>query len=416
MNPFDLLLPKPDDIQAHVSLKLGTIAPGGVVLEGGTVPSSAAISLVDPLSPGDKVLVAMQGRRVYILGVVQGGSTPAMSVVLEKLALASSQQVPIAFVGDSEVVGMSLQAVGYKLSWPTLLGNLLGTVVGEWYRPQNTWGLAPDPRWIFGPGAGFDGGVGAFAFGPRVNLDVGEWVEFDGDRECTEVKVAYLNSGLTAATLGEFSISIDGGSPVTVTPSGATTLGKWSSGPLSPGPHHVRIENIDATYSSIITGIYNGSAGNGIVLNQGGYSGTNSGQWDVDTHMSLWGTLIALEPDPEVIFVSIGVNDAVGSATVGDYETNLESILDKALLKTPAVVVVTQPHASSVAHGRWDDFRAVARAAAEDRGLPVIDVTERWGYYPGNEPGLYADGTHPSRDGYAKIAQLVAQGIGVLPA
>lgn len=69
MNPFDALLPTPAKTSASAKLRLGTVVAGGVLLTGDTDATPVAASLV-ALVDDDTVLVATQGRRTYVLGVV----------------------------------------------------------------------------------------------------------------------------------------------------------------------------------------------------------------------------------------------------------------------------------------------------------------------------------------------------------
>lgn len=412
MNPFDLLLPKPDDSQAHVSLKLGTIAPGGVALEGGTVPSSAAISLVDPLSNGDKVLVAMQGRRVYILGVVQGGSTPAISKVLETLALASTQQVNLVFVGDSETAGVTLSTSGYERSWPVVFSHIAGNVIGHEYRVNHNGAWNPDPRWVLHPDHDFDASNG---FAARITLNSGEWVEFHGTETTTQVRVHYLNQGFLGGPMGEFTVQVDDGTPAIVTPNNTASIGTWTSSALSEGPHTVTITSTDTDPITIL-GVGQSIPGPGLLIHNAGVSGTSTADWDDLHHMSMWYSAQEIAA-PDVMFLSLGVNDAAAGVAVATYESRYETIMDRALLLTDAVVVVNQPIDSSRPWATWKQYRDAAKALAAERGIPVVDITDRWGTYnDAYARGWMADPTHPTGEGYAEMARAVAQGIGVLPA
>ena len=72
MNPFDALLPQPADDRAHPPVRLGlgtvTAALAVTLADGATVtPAASLVALVS----GDRVLVARQARRLYVLGKVQ---------------------------------------------------------------------------------------------------------------------------------------------------------------------------------------------------------------------------------------------------------------------------------------------------------------------------------------------------------
>lgn len=66
MNPFDALLPTAGSKSDTVTLRVGAAAAGGVLLAGDTDPVPVALTIGSP-GIGDKVLVAQQGRRVYVI-------------------------------------------------------------------------------------------------------------------------------------------------------------------------------------------------------------------------------------------------------------------------------------------------------------------------------------------------------------
>jgi len=66
VNPLDMLLPAASSKADTVTLRVGTVAAGGVLLAGDTDPVPVALTIGSP-GIGDRVLVAQQGRRVYVI-------------------------------------------------------------------------------------------------------------------------------------------------------------------------------------------------------------------------------------------------------------------------------------------------------------------------------------------------------------
>lgn len=131
---------------------------------------------------------------------------------------------------------------------------------------------------------------------------------------------------------------------------------------------------------------------------------------------------VALRPD--LVTLSIGPNDITRQRDVGQYERDIEKILQTLERETTAVVVLNLIPDLTVT----PQFRGTERAAILGRrvvlfnevlsrqarlyGAEVVDL-----YGPSQQevprhPGLIgADGYHPSDEGYARWAELMWQGI-----
>ena len=99
---------------------------------------------------------------------------PSTSRAAEEIAKSVSQQVNIAFIGDSETAGVTLSTSGYERSWPVVFSHLAGTVGGHAYRNNHNGSWNPDPRWVIDPGASYSAGGG---FVPRHSIGLGETLD-----------------------------------------------------------------------------------------------------------------------------------------------------------------------------------------------------------------------------------------------
>src|SRR5690606_4218993 len=153
---------------------------------------------------------------------------------------------------DSETAGVPLSTSGYERSWPVVFTHMTGDVIGHEYRNNHNGSWNPDERWDIDPGASYSAGGG---FVPRHSLGLGGTLIFRGTEPTTQVRVHYLNQGFLGAAVGPFSVSIDGGTPTTVNPNGTATMGTWTSGALSLGPHTVTLTGTSSVNDATIVGI-----------------------------------------------------------------------------------------------------------------------------------------------------------------
>jgi acyl-CoA thioesterase-1 len=132
----------------------------------------------------------------------------------------------------------------------------------------------------------------------------------------------------------------------------------------------------------------------------------------------------AVELRPNLVTLSVGPNDITRGVPVGEYERNVQNILQTLTAKTPALVVVNLlpdlavtrrfrggPHEKQVARLSVE-FNTVLRRAAESFGAEVVDLYSASREEVPRRPELLsADGYHPSDAGYARWAELMWQGI-----
>lgn len=363
---------------------------------------------------GENVTVTGGGvaSNPYVVSLSGASGEPSVTsthVAAALARIAAGETVPVTVVGDSIAAGVSWGAGGADTAWPYRLVTSLGTVRGRWGQPgQYVAGDAISFTYGSGvPGPDFDG---------HVPLDSGEQVTVSCSTPSTTIKVRYLNSGGVFGTAGTVQVTVDGGTPVTLTPTGANSQGEWTT-TVASGAHTVVVKNTGSAGTiQLLSGAYFGTSSAGIVLNNAAISGTRTDDWMASHWMSRWST--TSRETGGLAFLSLGTNDAFGDPSpltpLATYRTYLATIADRILTDlTKALVVVVAPPASAIPTARWSQYVAAARAVAAGRGLPVIDLTARWGSWAAADAaGLMADVTHPSALGYREMARAVARGLG----
>lgn len=387
-----------------------TVGPYGYVT--GSTP--AGVHVVQVSADGGsswRTLVSVEAETVVAPAWAPSVTSPHVAAALARIAVCmwSGEAVPVTVVGDSIAGGVSWGGGGADTAWPYRLVSSLGTLRGRWGNP-NQYVAGDAISYVYGSGvAGPD-------FQGHVTLDSGEQVTVSCSTPSTTIKVRYLNSGGFFGTAGTVQVTVDGGAPVTLTPTGAGTQGEWTT-TVASGTHSVVVTNTGGAGTiQQLSGIYFGTASGGVVLNNAAIPGTRTDDWMASHWISQWSN--TGRESGGLAFLSLGTNDASGDPApltpLATYRTNLAALADRIITDlTKALVVVIAPPASATPAARWAQYVAAARAVAAERSLPVVDMTARWGTWAAADAaGLMADVTHPGALGYLEMARAIARGIG----
>lgn len=306
--------------------------------------------------------------------------------------------MPVLVIGDSIALGWSAPR---EQSWPS---QVFATATARTYQPGQAFSVVPsDPRWATAGAVEWTG----VDTGQRAILKPGTSVTFTDSLPSTVVEVSYRQSGFVGSPLSPFTVSIDGGAAVTVTPNGSNAVGRWTSPALTSKAHTVKITGPTAGSSEITAVTMRSSSALGVHLHNAALSGSTSSDWATQT----WGAMSSLPlalgttPTPGVAFVSLGVNDAIAGTDPATYSAQLKTILQRLLMLTPRVGLVIEPMTDRTPD--WLTVWAPAqRSVAAELDLPVLDIASRWGAYSSAQAiGLFSgDGLHPSTAGYTDIA------------
>jgi len=120
---------------------------------------------------------------------------------------------------------------------------------------------------------------------------------------------------------------------------------------------------------------------------------------------------------PDLISVSIGANDATHFSSVGKYQTQMQSLVEKLSAKKAQVLFATTPDMfqapaltlplALAVNQRAKMQNAILDEATTNSKIKVIDLFNRGKLIYAQNPNLYApDFFHPSSDGYQIWARL----------
>jgi lysophospholipase L1-like esterase len=221
-------------------------------------------------------------------------------------------------------------------------------------------------------------------------------------------------------SIGTFTVSIDGGTAVTVTPltSGVTRHdGTWSSALLSAGTHTI---TITSSAASIIEGMYahNNDLSSGIQMYNSGKGLTMAADFADDSSLATRIGQLA----PALVLITIGSNDYANNISIATFSAKLQQIITryKAALSTAGA-----PPASYVVLGSyrrldvsnpsvpWSSYLSAmaAVAAADSTNVAYADVSA--GYPSANTSAgdpynlIDTDSVHQTDIGHAYMADNV---------
>lgn len=233
-----------------------------------------------------------------------------------------------------------------------------------------------------------------------VAAESGATMTFTSDVAGTIAQVAYKN------TSGAFTVAIDGGSPVTVTPSGATTIGTYTVSGLSNATHTIVVTTSSATAVSVVA--FAVSQTSGLRVHNLAGNGMSLAQFKAAVNPTVLSSLPStLVPTPNVVHVQLGLLDAYNATAT--FQADLASVRNQWPNADVIFYTPWEPDPTFLGTGKpWtrivEDIFTVADAA----GAPVIDIYRRsGGWTTANAAGLMTGTFTPSAAGQ-KIVDLAA--------
>lgn len=227
----------------------------------------------------------------------------------------------------------------------------------------------------------------------------------------TEVEILTFGNG-TALTY-----SIDGGAPVTITPSGSSTIQKTSVTGLANTKHTVTVTTTTSAGYAYLLGIALYQA-KGLQVANFGYSGSFSLNW---TPNAIGGSDIFYSPyrdvvtgwKADVVVVEIGANELIHDKGAAALATNLQTVVSSLKAAGADVVLVVDPPIYSATKTTWmAEFYPVLYNVADANKVPLVDFTAHWiNRDVGAALDFYADQWHPSAKGYFDLNAVVSRAL-----
>jgi lysophospholipase L1-like esterase len=292
----------------------------------------------------------------------------------------------------------------YTAVWPYLLRQFLnagGVRLGGtgWVPAGNgSLTLSKDPRYTLTGTWTDDGNLSSFVTGSSLR--------FVSDLPGTNVSIAYPSNS------GVFTVSIDGGAPVSVTPSGASPVAMqfYSVSNLANSTHTVTINR--SSGSTIIYAIM--VSGSGLQIHNLSLSRATAISWAADSDRAWMANRLNINPD--VVHIALGLNDLQNARTTTQCVNDIQTIInawpnsDVILYASPAPNPANTGITSQVSNSTWSDYVAKLYALAQTLNRPLVDMYRRGGgsYASAVTNGLMADGFSLSVVGHADWGLLLS--------
>ncbi|WP_242013428.1 SGNH/GDSL hydrolase family protein [Klebsiella variicola] len=340
----------------------------------------------------------------YILNLVGGASAKSDSSFIEgdqykfnfkkgRVFSGQAASVNTAFFGDSW---------NEKNTIPQSLINVLG-------------GIFKDPAWIScsNRADGVMAGISPVVATNFTKYDGGSNNTNPPPYGCGPDGNGYYNNntvgslawtGITATDLsvfyydgsGSFTITIDGGTPVTVNGANTGAAKKHDISGLSATAHSVTIQSLGSGVVSIL-GMYgkNSAVRSGVTVSRMGNGGAIGSDF---FNFSDWIKPVAQYLDIDLLFVILGTNDFRLSKGTTQYKNGLVEIITKFREATPGICIclVSPGHCNATGTPALSEYDAVMRELAVEYNVNFISGYELFPKTYDNSNGAWEDGLHLS--------------------
>ncbi|MFD8594546.1 GDSL-type esterase/lipase family protein [Kitasatospora sp. NPDC059646] len=290
-------------------------------------------------------------------------------------------------------------------AWNSLPGNLVQTT-GTWSNGN-----------VFGPGAQY---ISTTANGATAAFKV----------RGTTIRVYTMSGG---GRVG-FTYAVDGGTAVPVADSGTPSIQVTTITGLPAGNHTVTLAHNGAAGSSLAVCGVSGENSSGVIVNNFGVSGAQTGTFAAPTAETYQPTTWNGGPDYpcDLLIYALGANDASAGIAIDTYTANLRKFLSTvkdgksvsgAKASGDTDILILMQHIGNYDHTttpRWHDYCDRARGIAEAYGAAFVSLWPMgrnswnnwnslgfWGNAatPGGGPG--ADPIHMSNAGHEFTANAI---------
>ncbi|HZQ84304.1 MAG TPA: GDSL-type esterase/lipase family protein [Acidimicrobiales bacterium] len=222
---------------------------------------------------------------------------------------------------------------------------------------------------------------------------------------------------------GLVRITVDNKLPVLLdTNANATRSGRvWDSGPLGAGNHTFTVAAVpgsQAVLDGIMPFVGDGGGGpdqgRGVRVWEGGHSKYTTEEF---AQSSFWAQgFDTISPD--LVIIELGTNDDYFGRSLDQVRANVVRIVDTirqqakaAARPVPSIAVMPVWARGDRTVAEWQRYRAALLAAADDRGLAVLDAFAELNQAPATPTtsGLFMDVIHPNPAGHRWLGDMITR-------
>lgn len=240
------------------------------------------------------------------------------------------------------------------------------------------------------------------------SVDPTATLKFTSDRPGSIVQVAYLNNGAK----GPFTIAVDDGAPVTVTPDGTDTVGIWTAPAGLPVANHtITVQPTSTTEVSIVG--FQVSKPTGLKVHNLALNGGQAIVYSNASQPNRHGFAVrALVPNPDVVHIAFGPVEAIVAKPIPTLIAELTAIRD---IWPAANIVLHLPFQPDKVEAWWPIYAAALYDLADRLDVALINAWAKAGgsYTAAQTAGLMANASYPNATGSAWWAMLAFTAVNV---
>lgn len=382
-----------------------------------TITNSSAGSLdYDVETTFDPSSVAITG------GTIDGNTLATQKLRKWRAAVARARTggapAKLALIGDSTTRGMGANGAvfGSNLAakaYPSVLaaaltktllpaqnnsffGNGASTLTADDTRVTMTGGWAAGG--ILGVGASVitTSATGVLTFTPTAN--------------CKTFDIYYLQGG----GLGSFNIDVGGVGTTLVNTAGTSQIKKATivAGSSSLAPLNITW----VSGACFVQGVEGRDPADLISVWNMGWAASKAADWNNAANATFGPQFTLSQYLPDLTIICLTINDGSAATISPTYQSDLQALITQASITGDVALMIGVPSNTATASAaNQATCLAVNQALSVSNGIPLIDLSYRWGSYAVSNPlGMYFDNVHPTAQGYADVAGAVQRMVGFL--
>jgi lysophospholipase L1-like esterase len=347
---------------------------------------------------------------------IPGGQVSPNTALLAHFNAATTTQAAqsVVLIGDSETQGW-YATNRLSQSWAGLLTSTLQTLYGNRGTGLISTNNTSNYAWtVTGSWTGSTT-IGAYqATGPIYSVfsATGTGAAYSASISYSLPAVladSFTVVSYTASDSGNCAVSIDGGA--------ATVLTHGTSSPAAPvsdtvsagslGNHTISIGPNGSTQKCYFMGVIPSRGTTGLQVHNLGISGARTTFNGATTGTAGgMGFLSLLSPD--LVIVSLGINDFNDSTAAATVSAQYTTILNAAQTAGASIVILSEaPNSASDGSALWTSYRSALQTLATTYSAAFLDVTTRWVTYTAANAQGFINTNHPSTSGHNDIANYL---------
>jgi len=251
-----------------------------------------------------------------------------------------------------------------------------------------------DPKWTE------TGTITKGGFGMGAQFANAATIQYVSTDISTQIDVYYLGIGAYGLVMSDFTVQIDGGTPVNVHPDGSTSIKTYTVSGLAATTHTVKI--VSGGANCYLIGFRESVTTSGLQFIPAGQIFTKASDWQSVAWYDRWAQATVIGADAYIL--GLGVNDSSFGVTTAQYKIDMANLITRMKPTNPGILLTVQ--VPPLTPATWPNYVTAQYELADEHDIPLLDFTKRWkSHVAGVTNGMFDDQAHPTALGYCDMAQ-----------